>query len=515
MRAIAFFILALFFAQLSCALAAEPVTKRVPWTSSKVFGSPEPPPPFSAIRVHPKLTFKEPTELAFVPGSKLAIVVERGGMIYSFPTDHDAQSASLVANLREMTGPETDAYSITFHPNFISNRFVYVSYFCPTNKSMRAARFTLSNDQSAKIDLASQVPMVEWATKGHRGGALKFGPDGLLYVSTGDGGSPAPPDPNKTGQDVGDLLSSILRLDVDHAENGKNYRIPPDNPFLKTANARPEVWAYGMRNPWKMSFDYRDGALWVGDVGWETWEMIFRIDHGGFNGGWSAMEGPRGVNTSWPRGPTPIETPIFYYPHTEGASITGGFVYHGNRFPQLRDSYIYGDWETGAIWELRFEKGIITRRGEIAHTPTRIICFAEDNQHELFFMDYASGGVYQIAPTADIKITQNFPRKLSETGLFASTRDYQFSSGVVPYSIVAPSWNDLSTKDFAVAVPGASQITAGGTANLPFTFPSNSVLVRTFSMEMNRGEAASRRRLETQLLHFNGHDWNGYTYRWN
>ncbi len=513
MRVIISFLLALFISEIPAACVDEPVVKRVPWTNSKISGSPELPAPFSSVRVLPKLTFKDPTELAFVPGSKLAIVVERGGSIYSFPTDRAADSPSLVTNLRDMTGPGTDAFSITFHPDFISNRFVYVTYFCPTNKAMRAARFTLGNEESPKIDLASHLLVVDWVANGHRGGALKFGPDGFLYVSTGDGGTPAPPDPNKTGQDISDLLSSILRVDVDHPENGKNYRVPPGNPFVKTANARPEVWAYGMRNPWKMSFDYRDGALWVGDVGWETWEMIFRIDHAGFNGGWSAMEGPLAVNTAWPRGPTPIEMPVSYYPHTEGASVTGGFIYHGKRFPRLRDSYIHGDWDTGTIWELRFEKGVVTGRNEIAHSPARIICFSEDNEHEIWFMDYAGGGIHQLVPTENVSTAKNFPRKLSETGLFSSTSNYQFSPGVVPYSIVAPSWNDFAKKDFAVAVPGESQITGVAAGN--FTFPSNSVMVRTFSMEMIRSDAASRRRLETQLLHFDGHGWNGYTYRWN
>ncbi len=512
MRAIPFVILALSLIQFFTAHAAEPVTKRVPWTTSKVFGSPEPPAPFSPVRVFPKLTFKEPTDLAFVPGSTLALVVEREGIIHSFATDREALTASLVADFRDLLGSGTHAFSIAFHPDFSSNRFVYVTLFCPTNQAMRAARFTMSTGEFPKIDLASHHPIVDWVAKGHNGGALKFGPDGFLYVSTGDGGAPAPPDPNKTGQDVSDLLSSILRVDVDHPGNGKNYGIPPGNPFVKTANARPEVWAYGMRNPWKMNFDYRDGALWVGDVGWENWEMVFRIDHGGFNGGWSAMEGPMPVNTSWPRGPTPIEPPISYYPHTEGASVTGGLVYHGNRFPRLRDSYVCGDWDTGTIWELRCEKGVITGRKEIAHSTSRIICFSEDNQHELFFMDYAGGGIYQLAPTERGNRAQEFPRKLSETGLFASTSGYRFSSGVVPYSIIAPAWNDFATKDFAVAVPGELQI-AGTSGH--YTFPLNSVILRTFSMEMKRGDAASNRRLETQLLHFDGHGWNGYTYRWN
>ena len=155
---------------------------------------------------------------------------------------------------------------------------------------------------------------------------------------------PSPPDVMMTGQDCSDLLSSVLRIDVDHAEPGKPYRIPPDNPFVNMPGVRPEIWAFGFRNPWKMSFDRATGDLWVGDVGWELWELIFKVKRGG-NYGWSVMEGPQPVNVEGRRGPTPILPPIKAHPHSEAASITGGYVYHGTRLPELAGAYIYGDYQ--------------------------------------------------------------------------------------------------------------------------------------------------------------------------
>src|SRR5262249_15350674 len=146
---------------------------------------------------------------------------------------------------------------------------------------------------------------ITWLSGGHNAGCIQFGPDGYLYISTGDGGGPNPPDPLKTGQDISDLLSSVLRIDVDHADHGKGYRVPDDNPFVTYPGARPEVWAYGLRNPWRMSFDRRTRALWVADVGWELWEMVYRVEKGG-NYGWSIMEGPQAIKLDEKPGPTPI-----------------------------------------------------------------------------------------------------------------------------------------------------------------------------------------------------------------
>ena len=196
------------------------------------------------------------------------------------------------------------------------------------------SRFTVTKTDPPRIDPASEEIVITFLGGGHNGGDLHFGPDGMLYISTGDAASPNPPDPLNTGQDSSDLLSSILRIDVDRKDAGKNYAVPKDNPFVGMKDVRPEIWAYGFRNPWRMSFDRQTGDLWVGDVGWELWEMVHRVEKGG-NYGWSIMEGPQPIKPTQKIGPTPIRPPMIELPHTIAASVTGGYVYRGKKFPEL------------------------------------------------------------------------------------------------------------------------------------------------------------------------------------
>ena len=203
----------------------------------------------------------------------------------------------------------------------------------------------------------------------------------MLYISTGDAGNPNPPDPFDTGQDISDLLSSILRIDVDREDEGKELRHPRGQPLRRDERARPEVWAYGFRNPWRMSFDRQTGELFVGDVGWELWESVHRVEKGG-NYGWSAMEGPQPIK-SGPVGPTPIRPALIELPHTIACSITGGLVYRGRKFPELRGAYVFGDWETRRLWAARFEGDRAREMPEIARPSIRFVAFGEDRDGEL------------------------------------------------------------------------------------------------------------------------------------
>ena len=187
----------------------------------------------------------------------------------------------------------------------------------------RVSRFRVTETDPPRCDPASETIIISWLQGGHNGGCLKFGLDGCLYISSGDGGVAFPPDGLSSGQDMTTLLAKVLRIDVRRQENGRLYAIPADNPFVKLAGARGETWSYGMRNPWKMSFDRKTGDLWVGDVGWELWELVYRVQRGD-NYGWSIVEGSQPVHPDRPRGPTPIVPPTMEIPHTEGASITGG-----------------------------------------------------------------------------------------------------------------------------------------------------------------------------------------------
>ena len=495
--------------------------ERTPWTSNRVVGSPNPPAPYNVDRVYPKLTFNHPVDIGTVPGSDRLFVLEQGGKLYSFPNRSDVERADQVFDFRDHHKPFDSAYSVAFHPQFKENRFVYVCYVEPggrTNGSY-VSRFTLSRTEPPTIAANSEKVILQWLSGGHNGCTLAFGNDGFLYVSTGDAANPDPPDSAyKTGQDISDLLSSILRIDVDRSEGAKSYGVPSDNPFVKTAGARPEVWAFGFRNPWRMSFDRATGDLWVGDVGWEQWEMIHRVSRGG-NYGWSFVEGPNThVRTDVKPGPGAIQPPMVSLPHSEAASITGGRVYRGKKLSKLIGAYVYGDWETGKFWALRHEGDKLISNTELCDTALKPVSFAENSDGELLILDYNSG-IYALTPNAARAANLAFPRRLSETGLFQDVTKLSPAPGVEPYQVNAEMWSDYARTDRVLGVPGNSAIiTSGGRETIAgrmWTFPSNTVFARTLTLEMERGQPSTSRRTETQLLHFEGQTWNAYTYRWN
>lgn len=472
---------------------------REPWLTSRIVGSPEPPAPFITERVFPNLKFREPVELTPMPGTDRLILVEREAKIYSFPNQGDCEKADLLVNMKELSREIYETYSIAFHPGFLTNRYIFVFYILKSGlpDGTHISRFKVKDTDPPTLDLATEKLLITWLSGGHNGGCIRFGPDGYMYLSIGDATVPSPPDLLDTGQDLSDLLGSIIRIDVDREENGRPYRIPPDNPFINTPRARPEIWAYGFRNPWRMSFDPATGDLWVGDVGWELWEMIYRIERGG-NYGWSLMEGTHVVRPGSKKGPTPILPPVVEHPHSEAASITGGYVYHGKRLPELNKAYIYGDYETGKIWEWRND-----RSREIADTPFKIISFGEDHQGELYILDYG-GTLHRLARNPAAGKPSEFPRKLSETGLFTSVRDHKLAPGVARFDVHAELWSDNAVAERMLALPGNSIITINDNH---WVFPSNAVLAKTYTLE--------GRRIETQMLHYNGEAWGAYSYRWN
>lgn len=493
--------------------------ERVPWTTSRLVGTPDPPAPYQTQRVFGQLALKTPVELvsartSHAPGSERLFVVELEGKIFSLPNapDGDAAEPALFFDMRAAIAELKMAYGLAFHPDFANNRYCYICYVLDAGlpDGSRVSRFEVDTSDPPRVKPDSEQILLTFRSGGHNGGCLKFGPDGCLYISTGDAEAPFPPDRLATGQDVSDLLSSILRIDVDHPSADKPYSIPADNPFVALAGARGEIWAYGFRNPWKMSFDAATGELWAGDVGWELLEMVYRVERGG-NYGWAVMEGSQPVLTEGKRGPTPILPPVVEHSHTEARSITGGYVYHGRRLPELEGAYVYGDFETGKIWALRCEGGKVTGHEELVDTTLKIICFAVDSGGELYVLDY-EGGVYRLIPNSQREANQQFPRRLSETGLFAECASLSPAPGVIAYSISAEPWADGASAARHVALPGESLI---DTTAAPWKFPPGAVLAKTVSLPLDREQPTVLTRLETQVLHFDGRDWRGYTYAWN
>jgi putative heme-binding domain-containing protein len=500
------------------------IESRVPWTTSRITGSFVPPPPYRVTQLAPKLMFNQPVDICRAPGSDRLFVMELAGKIFSIepPTKDNDPHPELFVDLAKETGGLWRAYGMTFHPDFVNNRYCYLCYVQkePLPDGTRVSRFRVDNSDPPRIVPGSEEIVLTWHSGGHNGGCLKFGPDGCFYVSAGDGGSSFPPDGYNTGQDVGDLRATVMRIDVDHPDKGKLYSIPKDNPFVSLEGARGEVWAYGFRNPWKMSFDPAGGALWVGDVGWEMWELVFRVEKAA-NYGWSLMEGSQPVHQERTRGPTEITPPTIEHSHTEARSITGGVVYHGKRLPELAGAYIYGDYVTGKLWAARHDGEQVTSVEELADTPLQVISFDTTADGELLILDH-TGGMFALERNPDAKANPDFPRRLSETGLFTSVQDHTVAPGVIPYSVSATMWSDGATSERFIAVPGVAKLGLYDKTNVQvgyiagqWDFPVDTVLVKTISLELEPGNPASARRLETQILHRHGDAWEAYDYLWN
>jgi len=511
------------------------IRERTPWTTSQIVGSPDPTSSYRVEKVFPNLEFKRPTVLTTAPGSTHWYLAELTGKIYSFPHDPDIEQddVRLFVDLTAHIEKVSHVYGVTFHPDFKRNRYVYICYLQGGgySGSNHVSRFEVTADDPPRFDPASEQLLLKWPTDGHNGGCLKFGPDGYLYISSGDGAAPSPPDPRNTGQDISDFKSSILRIDVNRTENGLPYANPTDNPFVNQEGARPEIWAYGFRNPWKMSFDPVSGDLWVGDVGWDMWEMVFRVERGG-NYGWSIVEGGQSIRTDLKPGPTPIRPPVLVHPHSEFRSITGGYVYHGKVFPELDGAYVYGDFVTGKLWGLRYDGERVTWKQELVDTRLPIITFAEDHGGELYIVDYgksddqAEGGtIYRLESDEAGEANADFPRTLSETGLFSLIRGHKMAAGVIPYSINAEPWADGAVAARAVGIPNREQLSVYkenqillGERKGAWSFPNNSVLVKTLSLDLVPSGAAGASGLqpiETQILHKDGDVWRAYAYAWN
>ena len=487
---------------------------REPWNSSRIQGTPYSQPPYQIRPLFPSLRFQRPTSIEEIPGANRFIVTEIGGKIHSVAKAPDTRKADLVIDLASINGGRGTAFDTEFHPQFLENRFVFVCYVHPEGGGhTRVSRFVLTDTSPPKIDPETERVIITWPTGGHNGGCLEFGEKGYLYISTGDGSGPNPPDGRTTGQDVSDLLGAILRIDVNRNQEGRAYRIPSDNPFIGLENARPEIWAFGLRNPWKIGIDLERGDVYAADNGWETWELIHRITRGS-NGGWPVMEGPDLLRSEVTLGPTPIIPPFKAHPHTEANSVIGGPVYRGDRYPELKGWFIYGDYITGTIWAVTPKEDGSASFQTLTDTDLRPSSFTEGNQGEIYLIDYDSTQqIYELIPAktkAPLKFP--FPTLLSDTGLYRSTTTLEPMPGVVPYQVRAPRWMDGAQAQRWIAIPGASMVQLGSADSLP-QFPEGTVLAK--HLELPQTGNRNSLRLETQLLHFEDKSWRPYTYVWN
>jgi uncharacterized repeat protein (TIGR03806 family) len=458
------------------------------------------------------LKITHPLSFEVEPGTGAYLVIQHlntwapPGRIVRVPDDPATDQAVTLLDL------EGIAYGLDFHPRYRENGYLFVGHNLKVNgvAKTRVSRFEVSRESPYRCVPKSEQIIIDWESDGHNGGDLAFGSDGMLYVTSGDGTSDS--DTNLRGQDMTQLTSKVLRIDVDHPSPGESYSVPSDNPFVNRPEIRPETWAFGLRNPWRMSYDAKTQQLWVGNNGQDLWETAYLVTKGA-NYGWSVYEGRHLFQPGRSLGPAPVVPPTVEHHHSEARSMTGGVVYHGARYPDLQGAYIYGDYSTGKIWAARHNGTELVSHREIADSPFQITGFGLDSAGELVVIDHQTG-FYGLEPTPEREDHSKFPVKLSETGLYLSTPERLVEPALIPYTVNAPLWSDGAQKERHLAVPGTEKVefTAGGTG---WNFPEGTVLVKTFLVELATSPKGTPSPIETRLFTKQQGEWVGYSYIWN
>ncbi|MCA9542244.1 MAG: PQQ-dependent sugar dehydrogenase, partial [Myxococcales bacterium] len=452
-----------------------------------------------------------PLWIGVAPGDPDTLfVVEQGGVIWAFDNRDDvADRAEFLRRAVYRNNNEEGLLGLAFHPEYAENGRFYIYYsanggVCPAGTDRCSVLAELRRADRRRADPASErrLLVIGEPYGNHNGGDLHFGPDGLLYVGVGDGGSGG--DPRGNGQNPRTLLGSILRIDVDGAAP---YGIPADNPFADGVGGAPEIYTWGMRNPWRMRFDGSTGALWVGDVGQNAWEEVDKIVAPG-NFGWNVREGFACYGAR--QCADGFEEPIWVYDHNDGLSITGGPVYRGPDLPELWGSYLFADYSSGRLWALRERPPAEPEVTQLT-AGSQLTSFGEDADGRVYLTSFVGRRSILRLDRAAPPMGPEFPRLLSETGCFADTATHALAPGVVPYGVNRPLWSDGATKLRFVALPPGES--ARYVEDEAWQMPVGTVLIKTFLIdEAGRPEP---RRLETRMYTREAQAWRGYTWRWN
>lgn len=422
------------------------------------------------------------------------------GNVFRFDDTPSVNSKELVLDIdsRVRTTFEMGLLGLAFHPNFATNGEFFVHYNDERNSGATTiSRFTYSGTLPVSPDTEEIILTVPQPAGNHNGGTINFGPDGYLYIGLGDGGGSN--DEHGNGQNPNSLLGSILRIDVD---GEAPYEVPPNNPFISNSEFRPEIYAWGLRNPWRWNFDPQNGNLWVADVGQGEYEEV-NIISAGNNLGWPIMEGNHcfRANSCDMSG---LTLPVAEYNHDNGnCSITGGFVYRGSAIPSLQGSYIYGDYCTGSL-RRTWPNNNTWESEELDVLGLNIVSFGSDADGELYVLRmWSSPNIYKIIQSSGSG-DSNIPTTISESGCFSSTQEKTLAPGVVPFDVRSKLWSDGARKERHFAIPDGQTVSLE--ADGDFHFPVGSVLIKNF-MDGNTW-------LETRLFMHHATGWAGYSYEW-
>ena len=352
---------------------------------------------FEGIDDAGKIRELRPMELTHAnDGSGRVFVATQRGVIHVFENDPSVEKTKIFLDLTEKVhdwkspgSNEEGLLGLAFHPNYKQNGEFFVYYTSADIKSRKSivSRFHVSKDDADKADQSSEevVMTIGQPFANHNGGSIVFGKDGYLYIALGDGGGRN--DPFANGQNLGERMGSILRIDINKKDSGKNYAIPADNPFKNREGARPEIYAYGFRNIWRMTTDPETGTIWASDVGQDLWEEIDIVKAGG-NYGWSSRESTHAFGNIDALEIDELVEPVWEYDHQIGKSITGGHVYRSSRLPELAGAYLYADYVTGRVWALQYDAdaGKVVKNSSIASSGIPVVAFGQDDQGEVYYM---------------------------------------------------------------------------------------------------------------------------------
>lgn len=433
----------------------------------------------------------------------------QSGRVVRFQNNPSANSLTEILNIEDrvdFSGGETGLLGMAFHPQFENNRYVYFNYIgrnASNNMETRVTRFEVASNGIINRDSEIILLRFNQPYSNHNGGQIAFGSDGYLYISSGDGGSGG--DPQQNGQNTNNLLGKMLRIDVNNTSNGRNYAIPADNPFADAGGA-PEIWAYGLRNPWRFGFDRETNALWVGDVGQGAWEEVNLVTRGG-NYGWGDMEGDTCYSGRANCSTANKIKPVLSISHNTGVcSVIGGYVYRGVQYPAAYGKYFFTDYCVNTMQSITRNNNDSISVASHGNVPVNIVSFAQDNQGELYALGQSGAGaqIVKMQATGGELQPGTMAASLSATGCVNSANPTQPAAAMIPYKVASPFWSDTAEKDRYLSLPDNTKIDL--TTDGDFLFPVGSVLMKHFKLK--------DRFIETRLFARGELGWQGFSYEW-